>query len=116
MAKAYFDKLSKLLGECAVSKVTGAPIDVKHFFSGAALYANNTICASLTPVGLAFRLAENEMGALIDAGKAVPLKYFPKGHIKRGYVLFENPDLDNTEKWSVYFLKAIAVTEQEHNL
>ncbi len=68
------------------------PLEVKHFFSGAALYANEQVCASWSPVGPAFRLAEQESGRLIASGKAKPLRYFAKGHVKKGYALFENPD------------------------
>ncbi|MHB1248914.1 MAG: TfoX/Sxy family protein [Polaromonas sp.] len=60
----------------------------KHFFGGAALYSNNTICASLTPAGIAFKLPEHRCSTLIASGKALPLRYFDKSPVKKGYVLF----------------------------
>ena len=65
----------------------------KHFFSGAALYASGVMCASLSPVGLAFRLPADVRAELIDCGAASKLKYFAKSPIKKGYVLFS--DVDN---------------------
>ena len=79
---------------------------VKHFFSGAALYINGVICASLSPVGLAIKLPENDVKLLISSGQAKPLKYFPKGHIKKGYVVFNQPHSGKAEKYKKYFLKA----------
>ena len=60
----------------------------KHFFSGAAVYLNGKICASLSPKGLAFKLSEERSAELIRQGKAIPLQYFEKSPVKKGYVLF----------------------------
>ncbi|MCG8604002.1 hypothetical protein MJD09_03255, partial [bacterium] len=73
---------------------------------GAALYINGTLSASWSPAGLAFKLPEQEVEALIASGEAKPLKYFAKGYIKKGYVLFENPERAETTKWKEYFLNA----------
>ncbi|QDU09412.1 TfoX/Sxy family protein [Gimesia aquarii] len=82
-------------------------LEVKDFFSGAALYADGTICASWSPQGLAFKLPEQKAESLIAKGKAKPLKYFPKGHVKKGYALFEDPESRKAVTWKKYFLKAV---------
>jgi hypothetical protein len=51
-----------------------ALLEVKHFFSGAALYVNGAICASCSPAGLAFKLPELYVASLISTGRAKPLK------------------------------------------
>ena len=107
MAKEYFDKLTSIISELDIKKEVMQKIEVKHFFSGAALYANGTICASWSPAGLAFRLPENEVNKLIKDGKAKPLKYFPKGHIKKGYALFENPGEQMSNHWKKYFIESV---------
>ena len=104
MAKVYFEKLSNLLVELDIKNDVTKPMEVKHFFSGAALYVNQSICASWSPAGLAFKLPEQEADILINSGEAVPLKYFPKGHVKKGYALFENPDDKKSKKWKKYFI------------
>jgi len=88
MTKIYFDKLSALLEELAIENEIAKPMEVKHFFSGAALYVNKTICASWSPSGSAFKFEEHEANQIIKSGKAIPLKYSPKGHIKKGYAVF----------------------------
>ena len=104
MAKEYFEKLSKLLEEINIKKEVPFKMEVKHFFSGAALYVNKTICASWSPVGLAFKLPDQEVNKLINSGEAKPLKYFPKGHVKKGYALFENPGDKEPSQWKKYFI------------
>ena len=107
MAAEYLTKLIALLKDLNIERRVDHWIEVKHFFSGAALYVDDFICASLSPVGLAFKLTDSEVTRLIEKGAAIPLKYFPKGHIKKGYALFENPDLTELEKWREYFMRSI---------
>ncbi len=107
MAKVYLEKLNHLLSAFELDKALSVSLETKHFFSGAALYANNTICASWSPGGLAFKLSSSEVERLISSGKAKPLKYFEKGHIKVGYAMFENPENSANSRWKGYFEKAI---------
>ena len=106
MAKVYLEKLSNLITKLKLEDELSTSIETKHFFSGAALYINETICASWSPVGLAFKLPEQEVEKLINCGKAIPLKCFPKGHIKKGYALFENPDEQKSDYWKKFFKSA----------
>ncbi len=106
MAKEYLEKLSSLISELKLEDEVCLPMETKHFFSGAALYVNKVICASWSPVGLAFKLPEHEVDKLINSGKAKPLKYFPQGHVKKGYALFENPSDEKKSQWRKYFIIA----------
>ena len=107
MSKEYYQKLSHLLSEIDVANEAQQALEIKHFFSGAALYANKTICASWSPAGLAFKLPAAEVRDLLASGEAIPLQYFPNGHIKKGYALFENPCDRTPTQWKEYFVKAI---------
>ena len=107
MAKEYLEKLSGLVERLNIENEVDCRIEVKHLFTGAALYVNKVICASWSPVGLAFKLPEKEVASLINSGKAKPLKYFPKGQVKKNYALFESPEASNTKKWKAYFVRAI---------
>ena len=110
MAKVYFEKLSQLISDLDINREVSSELETKHFFSGAALYANKILCVSWSPGGLAFKLPESEVNKLLSSGKAKALKYFEKGHIKKGYAMFENPELSKKVRWRGYFLRAIGHT------
>ena len=107
MAKEYLEKLAGLILRLKIEKEVDYRIEVNHLFAGVALYANKAICASWSPVGLAFKLPEKEVASLISSGKAKPLKYFSKGHVKNGYALFESPEKSKPSRWKAYFVKAM---------
>lgn len=86
MAALYFDELSALLNRIAPEESHEIVIECKHFFGGAAAYANGKIFMSLTKVGLALKLPEKTRTALIEGG-GTPLKYFPKAPVKKQYVV-----------------------------
>ena len=113
MAKVYYEQLNDLVNRLKLSEIAMTQIEAKHFFSGAALYSNGIICASLSPMGLAFKLSEMEVNKLIGSEKAVPFKYFAKGNVKKGYALFQSPEL-SARKWKSYFKKAFAEVAFKH--
>jgi len=87
MAEPYRERLATLVRVARPSNAHGVRLECRHFFSGAALYANRTICASLTPVGFAVKLPETSRAALLRQRRARPLRYFRRGPIKKEYVV-----------------------------
>lgn len=87
MAEPYRERLANMLRVTGLSKAPGLRLECRHFFSGAALYANGTICASLTPVGFAVKLPEQSRATLLRQRRARPLRYFRRGPIKKEYVV-----------------------------
>ena len=104
MAQPFLDNLKILVGRHLPLK---RHLVCKHFFSGAALYADGVICASLTPVGLAFKLPAKLCSELIDCGAASELKYFAKSPVKKGYVLFSNFGTLSDADMAMYFRMAV---------
>jgi hypothetical protein len=94
MAQPYLDQLREL-----VSAIDGRQSLVcKHFFSGAALYVERSICVSLTSKGLAFKLPKSRCEDLFRQGKAIPLRYFDHSPIKKGYILLPDfQELSDTD-------------------
>lgn len=90
-----------------------ADIECKHFFSGAAVYASGQIVASLSPKGLAFKLAEARCAEILAQGLAIPLRYFEKSPVKRGYVLFA--DIDQLRKAEIeeFFRESVSTSVQD---
>jgi TfoX/Sxy family transcriptional regulator of competence genes len=86
VAAPYLGELEALLGELNLGLPGDAEITCKHFFSGAAAYADGKIFMSLTPVGLALKLPDETRQALLARG-GKPLRYFPKAPVKKDYVV-----------------------------
>ena len=87
MAKVYLERLSELMNRATAGKFKSVDLECKHFFSGAAVYANGSICITLTPVGFALKLPEESRNALMRDKGAKQLRYFPKGPLKKDYVV-----------------------------
>jgi len=102
MAKEYVKDLEALLGPTIAALPPDVVVEVRHFFSGAAAYANGRICLSLTPVGLAMKLPEDDRARLMAEGGAA-LRYFAKGPVKKQYVLCPpalRDDPDRLAQWA----------------
>ena len=113
MAKEYLEKLSELMKRALLSKFKNVKLEIKHFFSGAAIYANGRICITLTPVGLAIKLPEKSRNTLMKQKSAKPLKYFPKGHIKKDYVILPKSmlnDMKTLRHWIKISIRYVAKT------
>ena len=94
MVESYLVALRALLERIAPDLDPDAEIACKHFFGGAAAYADARIFMTLTPVGLALKLPRAARSALIEAGGA-PLRYFPKAPIKKDYAIVPGSFADN---------------------
>ncbi len=110
MAQPYLERLQQLLSDVDIESPDVAS---KHFFSGAAAYANGHIFASLTPKGLALKFPEARCKIILANEFAEPLRYFDKSPVKRGYVLF--PEYAKLEKHELklYFLESKSAVAQD---
>ena len=95
MTKEYLEKLTELFKQINSKKISDTNFEIKHFFSGAAIYVNCSICISLTPVGFAIKLPEESRNALMKQRGVKQLRYFPKGHIKKEYVVLPKRIIDD---------------------
>ena len=95
MAKKYLEKLTELIEQTTPKKLNDIKLEIKHFFSGAAVYANGNICISLTPVGFAIKLPEALRNDLMKQKGVRQLRYFSKGHIKKEYVVLPKRIVDD---------------------
>ncbi len=87
MAQPYLDELSELLRGWKPTRPRGVGLECKHFFSGAALYANGAIAASLTPAGLALKLPEATRRELFRTRKGRRLRYTARSPVKRDHAV-----------------------------
>ena len=74
MAQEFLERLEALLGKLTSAGFKDVKLECKHFFSGAAVYADGTICMSWTPVGFAMKLPEKLREELVaERGAKSPL-------------------------------------------
>jgi len=112
MVAEHLTSLRSLLDRAVSRHELGIEFECKHFFSGAAAYANGRIFMTLTSVGLALKLPLASQAVLIGKG-AKPLRYFPTGPVKKDYVVVPKPmasDADALAPWvaeSVLFSQTI---------
>lgn len=95
MAKEHLEQLAALIRQATSGSFKGVTLECKHFFSGAAVYANGRICISLTPVGFAIKLAEASRSILMKQKGVKQLQYFPEGPIKKDYVVLPKTMLND---------------------
>ena len=98
MAEPYLTTLSRKIAELELPASEGIVLECKHFFSGAALYANGKICASLTPAGFGLKLPAEVRERLITEGEGQELRYFEKAPVKKEYVALSASAVDDPEK------------------
>lgn len=107
MTKEYLDRLNDLMAEIAPDISTTASLEVKHFFSGAAVYADGRICISLTPAGFALKLPEALRDELMKEEGTKNLLYFPKAPIKKDYVVLSQRQLDDRDRFCFWVENSI---------
>ena len=110
MAHPYLNQIQELVSDIDLGD---SDIVCKHFFSGAAIYANGKIVASLSPRGLAFKLSELRCAEVLSDGVAIPLRYFEKSPIKRGYVLFTDKDQLREVEIEGFFRECVLASAQD---
>jgi TfoX/Sxy family transcriptional regulator of competence genes len=98
MAEPYLERLSQIVARLEPVLDENLTLEAKHFFSGAALYANGKICASLSPTGFALKLPTEVRTSLIEERKGKEFRFFPNGPLKREYVALSNAIIQDEEK------------------
>ena len=107
MAEPYLTRLAQIVDELGPLHAVGATLESKHFFSGAALYANGRLFASLSPAGFAVKLPADTRRSLIEEGKGTEFRFFANGPVKRGYVALSESTVADNE--SIRALIALSV-------
>jgi len=103
MVAAAVSALSSLLAATTSQLGREITIECKHFFSGAAAYANGRIFMTMTSVGVALKLPQESRAELTRHG-ATPLRYFPRGPVKKDYIILPDRivrDADALAPWVI---------------
>jgi len=99
MAEPYLSMLNKMITDLELPVSEEVELVCSHFFSGAALFANGTICASLTPAGFGLKLPAETRDRLFEVGDGTELRYFESAPVKREYVVLSQSVVDDPERF-----------------
>ncbi len=95
MAKIFLGQLTQMIDRATSGRIGNVTVECRHFFGGAAVYANGRIFASLTPVGFAIKLPKESRDSLLKRRGVRPLRYFAKGPVKKEYVVLPKTLIGN---------------------
>ena len=95
MAKPYLEQLRNMIDDLGFKTSGHIILKCKHFFSGAALFVNGKICASLTPAGLGVKLPKEVRDKILFEGKGTELQYFKNAPFKKEYVTLPQSIVDD---------------------
>ena len=118
MAQPYFEGLSQIIDELGPLPTKRVTLEIKHFFSGAAVYADGKICATLSPAGFALKLPPGRRQSLIDEREGEEFRFFTKGPIKREYVALSDSIMRDRQTLrvligeSIHFVSGIVTNNQ----
>jgi TfoX/Sxy family transcriptional regulator of competence genes len=98
MAEPYLEMLSKKITSLDLPTSKKVVLECKHFFSGAALYVNGKICASLTPSGFGLKLPQDVRKRMFEERQGKELRYFENAPVKREYVVLSQVIVDDPAK------------------
>ena len=108
LVKDYFSQLSELLDRIAPACPSGVTIAIKHFFGGAAAYADKRIFMSLTNVRLALKLPHEDRLHLFRSGDARELRFFTNAQVKKQYALISKDIVNDHAATKSLIEKSIA--------
>jgi len=106
MAKPYLENLQDLIDRLRPEIDRLNDVECKHFFSGAAAYIDGHIFMSLSPVGLALKLPEDDIELIFSQG-AKPLRYFAKSPIKKDYAVLPPQVVNDGKSLCSWVLRSI---------
>lgn len=86
MNSTYERRIRNLLLQARPRLATTHGLEFKPFFGAVAAYIEGRIFASCGRFGFALKLPPKTVARLLEEKGTKPLKYFPKGHVKRDYV------------------------------
>ena len=87
MNPQYLEKLTSILQRAQHNPLQAPSFQFKQSFGAVAAYVDGRIFAVCGKFGFGLKLPPQRCAELIAEQDGAPLRYFPKGHVKKSYVL-----------------------------
>ena len=94
----YRDQLERLFKKIRPRLSSTPQLEFKKCFGAVAGYVNGNIFISCGKFGVALKLPPRTLEAPFKEDGAKQLKYFPNGHIKKGYGVLSKPILEESSR------------------
>ena len=107
MKDNYRDELTKLLKQARPRLAATHQLEFKNVFGAVAGYVDGDIFISCGKFGVALRLPPETLESVFKEKGVEPLKYFPKGHIKKEYAVLPKGILDDKDQFKSLLDKSI---------
>ena len=95
MDAKYLGRISTLLHDARPRLGQTHDLEFKSFFGAVAAYLDGQLFASCGKFGVALKLPPRTLARMLEERGVRPLKYFPKGHVKRDYVVLPKRILED---------------------
>lgn len=102
-----FDKIKRLLAQVRPRLAMTHRLEFKNCFGAVAGYVNGHIFISYGRFGVALRLPPEILGGLLKEKGVRPLKYFPRGHVKKSYAVLSKQILRNKSRFRALLDKSV---------
>ncbi len=96
MNRDFRQTASRLVGAAGLEK--SYAITYKSVFGAVAAYADGRLFLTCGKFGTALKLPAEICRALMHECSGAPLKYFEKGHVKKGYVVLSVTILEDSQR------------------
>ena len=98
MKSDYLDEITALLKQVRPELATTHRLEFTSVFGAVGGYVNGHIFMSHGKFGVAIKLPKEVLDELFKGKDATPLRYFPKGHLKREYAVLSKEVLENKRR------------------
>lgn len=95
MKQEFKRALGEILAASLPEEYSGRALEFKSNFGAVAGYVDGNLFVSYGTFGLALKLPVGPRTELLERNGGTPLRYFPKGHIKKEYVVISQRVLDD---------------------
>ena len=107
MWNKHFEKITKLLEKSVPKLATKHRLEFKNVFGAIGGYVNGHIFISCGRFGVALRLPPKTLTELFQEKDISQLRYFPKGHVKKEYVVIPQRIINDQIRFKKLLNKSI---------
>ncbi len=100
-------QLERVLLDAGQESAQGSRFEFKNVFGAVAAYVDGNIFITRGKFGTALKLPPETVSPLLLEPEVTPLKYFPKGRIKKGYAVLPERIISDSRRLKILIEESI---------